>query len=109
MDTNSPDLPPLFSPTRDTKNLPIRLLYGFVGILLVFVGMIWWILPFLPGVPLILAGLAIIGLCSNSFSGWVNRCEAKLPKRYRILLRPKIRKQMTCSKSKKIIQQFFNH
>lgn len=59
-----------------------------VGTALVAVGLIGWILPFIPGVPVLLVGLAMIGSASPRCRDVINHIESRMPIAIRRAIRP---------------------
>lgn len=58
-----------------------------VGIACLVLGIVLGPIPVVPGFPLVLFGLALIGLGSERARGWINRSERQLPNRLRRPLR----------------------
>ena len=58
-----------------------------VGIVLIAAGVALGPIPVIPGFPLVLLGLGLVGLGSERARGWINRYERKLPQGVRRPLR----------------------
>ena len=58
------------------------------GTALVAIGLIGWILPFIPGVPVLLVGLAVIGSASPRCRDAINCFESRMPTAIRRAIRP---------------------
>jgi len=53
-------------------------------------GIIGWLIPLIPGFPFYLLALACAGLASRRVSAWINRHERRLPRGFRVMLRPRM-------------------
>jgi hypothetical protein len=58
-----------------------------IGAVLVAAGVILGPVPVVPGFPLVILGLLLMGLGSDRARGWINRSERQLPDRVRRPLR----------------------
>ena len=69
---------------------------GLLALSLVFVvlGIVGWLLPVVPGLPFYVLALVTAGMASVRVARWVNRQERRLPRRWRLLLRPKLRREL---------------
>jgi len=76
------------------------------GLVLVVLGILGWILPFLPGVPVLIAGLALLALASERLRRRVNFYEAKLPVKWRERIRFR-RKTLAQEPAEKQVDRFF--
>ena len=63
------------------------------GLGLVVFGIIGLILPILIGVPFLIAGLSMLSVVFKPLRKWVDFCEAKLPRKWRLYLRSKMRSE----------------
>lgn len=63
------------------------------GLGLVVIGIIGLILPILIGVPFLIAGLSMLSVVFKPLRKWVNLCEAKLPRKWRLYIRSKMRRE----------------
>jgi uncharacterized membrane protein YbaN (DUF454 family) len=63
------------------------------ALLFVVLGIVGWLLPVVTGIPFYILGLVCAGMASRRVGGWINRHERRLPRRLRLLLRPKLRRQ----------------
>ncbi len=95
MDLPEVVLAPLFD-EQDRHHHPIKriaLLIG--GGLCVLLGIVVWLTPLVTGAPAFyLAGAVLLAGASKTIACWLNRQERKLAYKYRLLLRPKLRKQL---------------
>ena len=65
----------------------------FVGAGVCFVGgVVLWITPVLTGIPLYIVGAVLLSMASPAIGHKINAWEATWPRKYRLWLRPKIRK-----------------
>jgi hypothetical protein len=80
-------LPPLLRTSRGPQSLwrRILLISGALGCFLL--GIFGWLLPVVTGIPFYVAGLVLLGIASPPVRRWINRIEARLPLRWRRLLR----------------------
>lgn len=67
----------------------LALALGFVAL-----GIVFWLLPVVTGLPFYLLALLTAGIASRRVAGWINRQERRLPRRWRLLLRPKLRRAL---------------
>ena len=91
-DAPQPPLPDLVRVEPSERNPVARIGLAVLALLLIVAGIILWILPVVPGFPLWIAGLFVLAMASRRAARWINRTEAKLPHRWRLLLRPKLRR-----------------
>jgi hypothetical protein len=85
------DLPDLVSAATRPHSLGKQIFLVLGGVIVVALGFIGWILPFVPGVPLVVIGIGMIAMVSDRLKTWINRIERQLPHQYRLLLRPALR------------------
>ena len=79
--------PPLLRIRKTRKSLLSRVLLVGAAILCFIAGILGWLLPVITGIPFYVLGLILLGMASSSVRDWINRSEAKLPPRWRKLLR----------------------
>jgi hypothetical protein len=72
-------LPPLFQSCGNKHSFAARLFYIFFGSLLMVLGVIGWLLPFVPGVPILIFGISLIAISTPGGVELINRCEERLP------------------------------
>ena len=89
----SGDLPPLLSGDNRDYGFLKKCLFVVGGLVLVIIGIIGLILPVLIGVPFLIAGLSMLSVVFKPLRKWVNSCEAKLPRKWRLYLRSKMRSE----------------
>ena len=81
-------LEPLFSESgRTTRSMIHKCIMLTTGVGLIGVGIVGWIVPLVPGVPLIIAGVALIAIVVPSFARRVNHYEQRLPLSIRLIFR----------------------
>jgi uncharacterized membrane protein YbaN (DUF454 family) len=61
-----------------------------LALLFTVLGIIGWLVPVVTGIPFYILALACAGLASRRVATWVNRQERRLPRRVRLLLRPRL-------------------
>ncbi|MFO0931422.1 MAG: DUF454 family protein [Planctomycetota bacterium] len=59
--------------------LPLRVVAGVVGTLLLMVGVLGVVLPVLPGVPFLLVAAFLLGRSSPDLRRWINDVERRAP------------------------------
>ena len=78
-----------------------------LGLLAVGVGLVAWVLPFVPGVPLVVLGLGLLGAASPGLRGAINTAERRLPHRWRIWMRPGLGKVSPRSPAAGVVDNLF--
>ena len=94
---------PLVQSETRGSSIIVRLSYVSIGLLLVVVGVVGWILPFVPGVPVLLVGLGMIAIVVPGGARLINRIDETLPDWLRRSLR--LRKHVVSSKTQ--VDKFF--
>jgi hypothetical protein len=56
-------------------------------------GIVFWLIPVVTGLPFHLLALMTLGMASRRVAGWINRHERRLPWRWRLRLRPALRRR----------------
>jgi uncharacterized membrane protein YbaN (DUF454 family) len=56
-------------------------------------GILGWLVPIVTGIPFYIVGLGLLGLASRRVRHWINAAERHLPRRVRLLLRPRARRR----------------
>lgn len=79
-------LPPLVEQSSITNPIA-RTALMVAGAVLTSIGLVLWILPGLPGIPLLVLGLGALAASSRHVAGAVNWLDRHLPDRVRHLLR----------------------
>lgn len=88
-------LPDLFHPAGTGRSLLVRVLAGAAGAILILAAVVVWVIPVLTGsIPLYLGGAMLLAMAHPKIARWLNRQERRLPRKVRLLLRPKLRRQM---------------
>lgn len=98
------EFPPLIQPKREIHSTTFRVLLVTIGVLFVAIGIVGWVLPFMPGVPILITGLGMIAASIPGGIGVINRCETRLPRFVRQVLRPGLRSKR---KSEAQVATFF--
>lgn len=83
------NLPGLLPEDKGDPGFLKKCMYVFGGLGLIVFGIVGWILPVLIGIPFIVGGLAMLSVAFKPLRKWVNYCEAKLPRSWRLYLRPR--------------------
>jgi hypothetical protein len=82
-----PDLPDLLRPLEGRRPNWVRVLAIVGGSVCLLLGVVAWLVPFVTGIPFIVAGLVLVGISSPQALGWINRVERTLPRGWRHALR----------------------
>ena len=94
----SPDdaepLPDLVRVELRERSLVARVALLVVALLCFVLAIVGWLVPVVTGIPFWIAGFLVLSMASRRAARWINRQEAKLPRKWRLLLRPKLRKQL---------------
>jgi hypothetical protein len=102
-------LPPLIPLLPESCTLVQRVALTLAGLLLLGVGLIGWLLPVVPGTPFMVIGLMLAGRASHGVAQQVNRLEAGLPYRCRLLLRLSLRRPNPHQTPEAVSPRFFEH
>ncbi len=88
----APELPALLSEDGAERGMAMRIVLLFVAVLCFVLGVVFWLVPVMTGIPFWILGFIVLGMASRSAACWVNRQERRLPRRARLLLRPRLRR-----------------
>jgi uncharacterized membrane protein YbaN (DUF454 family) len=80
-------LPDLISAERRDYPPWKRALLLTAGWMFVVLGVVFWLLPIVTGVPFYVLGFTLLGAASPRVTRWINSLERRLPMRARLLLR----------------------
>lgn len=58
------------------------------------IGVVFWLIPVLTGIPFYVAGVAFLGMSSPRIGRWINDHEARLPHRHRVRIRKLLRRPL---------------
>lgn len=89
-----PEIPDLLSTDPSKRSLVLRILLATGGTAAFVVGMVAWVMPVVPGVPLVILGLTMLGMCNRRMAILINAAERRLPRNIRLLFRPTLREQL---------------
>ena len=56
---------------------PLRFAYAIAGLVVTIFGIIGWILPFVPGLPLVIIGLSMLATIHPAANRWADRLRAR--------------------------------
>jgi len=84
--------PPLLRIRKTQRSFLTRVLLVGGAILCLVVGILGWLVPVVTGIPFYVLGLILLGMASSGVRNRINRAEARLPPRWRKLLRDGIAK-----------------
>lgn len=77
----------LFQIREHKRSIISRLCLVLIGMLLVGIGIVGWVLPFVPGIPILIVGLSMIMMSIPGSLEVLNRYHERLPKFFLKLLR----------------------
>lgn len=84
---------PAFLRLRGRRNGSVGwVVLSVIGVGLIAFGIAGLVLPLAPGVIPIIIGLILLGLVNDTVRSWINRGETHLPRKYRLWLRRRLRK-----------------
>lgn len=73
------------------KHPPLkRVLLVLGAVVCLVLGVVGWLVPVITGVPFYLAGLVLLAKAIPAVGRWINARERRLPRRYRLWLRPRM-------------------
>jgi hypothetical protein len=84
---NEAQIPDLIRSDPGRRSLFLRILIGILAVAAIVLGFIGWVLPVVPGLPLLLLGLGLLGFCSRKAARVINSGEARLPRKWRRRIR----------------------
>ena len=84
-----PDLIDAGGPERGTVT---RIALVIAALACFALGILFWLIPVLTGVPFLLLAFLCLGMASHRVARWINIQERRLPKRCRLWLRPRLRR-----------------
>jgi len=84
------ELPDLLPLDRARPHIVHRVVLLALALVFTVCGIIGWLIPLIPGFPFYLLALACAGLASRRVSAWINRHERRLPRGFRVMLRPRM-------------------
>ena len=90
--SSSESLPDLIPHEWTQRPWYIRFPLALLGMVLVVAGMLFWLMPVVPGFFLVPIGLVLIAASSRTVARWVNRAERHLPLRVRHVLHHPLRR-----------------
>lgn len=83
---------PLLRIRKTQRSFLTRVLLVGGAIVCLVLGILGWLVPVVTGIPFYVLGLILLGMASSGVRNWINRAEARLPPRWRKLLRNGIAK-----------------
>ncbi|MGQ0553870.1 MAG: hypothetical protein ACT4PU_11705 [Planctomycetota bacterium] len=88
------EIPDLLPEDRPERSLIYRLALLSAAGIFFLLGVAFWLIPVLTGIPFHILALVCLGLASRRAARWINTRERRLPRRWRLLLRPKLRREL---------------
>ena len=91
------ELPDLIQQNRAQPGIIKRVALLVLAVVFLALGVVGWLVPVVTGIPFYVLGLLCAGMASRRVAGWINRHERRLPWRWRLLLRPRLRRRLKAS------------
>jgi Flp pilus assembly protein TadB len=88
----APELPDLLPEDGAQRGMVARVALLVAALLCFALGVVFWLVPVMTGIPFWILGFVVLGMASRAAARWVNRQERRLPRRARLLLRPRLRR-----------------
>lgn len=98
--TEGVSIPDLIGEPRGEHSVLRRLLWGLGSLVCFVLGIIGWLVPVITGIPFYILGLALLSKAVPPVGRWINRRERRWSLSWRLLLRPKLRKQLRGTSSR---------
>lgn len=92
--TEGVSIPDLLSEPGGERPMMRRILWGLGAVGCFVLGVVGWLVPIVTGIPFYLLGLVLLSKAVPSFGRWINRKERTWKLKWRLLLRPALRKQV---------------
>ncbi len=80
--------PDLVPEAPSPRSVGARVGLAIVGVCLLILGVVGWVLPFVPGVPLLLLGVGLLAALDARVARGLNKLDRRMPARLRSALRP---------------------
>jgi len=88
------ELPDLLSEERTERGPLLRVALLVATAVLFVLAIIFWLIPVLTGIPFWILGFVTLGMASRRAARWINARERRLPRKVRLMLRPKLRREL---------------
>jgi len=88
------ELPDLLSEERTERGPLLRVALLVATAVLFVLAIIFWLIPVLTGIPFWILGFVTLGMASRRAARWINARERRLPRKLRLALRPKLRREL---------------
>lgn len=96
------DLPDLMKPAEHAKPTWLRVVYFAAGITCIILGIVFWLMPVITGLPFYPPALVFLALASDHVRQWLNKTDARLPAGWRL----RIRRALSKVKSERFRRMF---
>jgi len=103
----NPAIPDLLQADPQKRGRTVRILLTLLAVVVLGLGVVAWILPFLSGIPLFILGLTMLGMASRRVAIAVNAAESRLPTKWRLWLRPTLRSKLESSAGEDLVKRLF--
>ena len=88
------ELPDLIQEQRARPGMVKRIALLAAALVLFGLGIVGWLVPIVTGIPFYILAAVCAGMASPRVARWINRHERRLPRRWRLLLRPRLRRSL---------------
>jgi hypothetical protein len=88
------ELPDLLPEERTERALIVRVALLVATGVLFILAIILWLVPVLTGIPFWILGIVTLGMASRRAARWINARERRLPRKIRLVLRPRLRREL---------------
>jgi hypothetical protein len=85
-DPEHEELPDLIPHEWTQRPFYVRFVLALLGIVLIVLGIAFWLMPVIPGFFLTPIGVVLVAASSRTVANWVNACDRRLPMRFRRIL-----------------------
>ena len=87
------ELPDLIQQNGARPGMIKRVALLVLALVFLVLGVVGWLVPVVTGIPFYILALVCAGMASRRVGRWINHHERRLPRRWRLLLRPRLRRQ----------------
>ena len=88
------ELPDLLSEEPTERGLVVRVGLMVATAVLFILAIVFWLIPVLTGIPFWILGFVTLGMASRRAARWINARERRLPRKLRLALRPRLRREL---------------
>jgi uncharacterized membrane protein YbaN (DUF454 family) len=92
--TDGVRVPDLIGEPHGEHSMMRRVLWGLGAAICFVLGIVGWLIPIMTGIPFYMLGIVLLSKAVPPFGRWINRKERTWKLKWRLLLRPALRKQV---------------